>query len=414
MSAAPRPERLATSAGDRARSADDGTVADLLERARVIARDVAAVYAVEVDREARFPAECLAALKREGLLSAVVPRSLGGAGLSLGEVATICTILGRACASSAMIYAMHVIQVESIVNHRGDVPELDDYLRAVVREQRLIASVTSEVGAGGDLRRSITHVASEPDGGFRLEKAATTSSYCEHADDLLLSARRSADAAPNDQVLVLLPRGDFELHDVGDWNTLGMRGTCSPPARVVGRGADWQILPTPFRDVAAATMVPTSHTLWAAVWLGLAEDACDRARRHLQAKSRKDPDACAMAASRLATLATRLGSMRAMLDRELAVYEARARTDAEAAAEPAAVLATNDLKIAVSEGIVDVVHGAMQVIGIEAYKNEGPLSLGRHLRDAHSAALMINNDRIRSTNADLLLVYKGGLARERA
>jgi len=56
----------------------------------------------------------------------------------------------------------------------------------------------------------------------------------------------------------------------------------------------------------------------------------------------------------------------------------------------------------------------MQVIGIEAYKNEGPLSLGRHLRDAHSAALMINNDRIRSTNADLLLVYKGGLARERA
>ncbi|MEZ4290353.1 MAG: hypothetical protein R3E53_07370 [Myxococcota bacterium] len=35
--------------------------------------------------------------------------------------------------------------------------------------------------------------------------------------------------------------------------------------------------------------------------------------------------ACAMAASRLATLATRLGSMRAMLDRELAVYEARAQ-----------------------------------------------------------------------------------------
>jgi acyl-CoA dehydrogenase len=40
------------------------------------------------------------------------------------------------------------------------------------------------------------------------------------------------------------------------------------------------------------------------------------------------------------------------------------------------------------------------------YKNGTPYSLGRHLRDAHSAQLMISNDRILSNSANLLLVQK--------
>ena len=46
------------------------------------------------------------------------------------------------------------------------------------------------------------------------------------------------------------------------------------------------------------------------------------------------------------------------------------------------------------------------ICGIAGYKNDSPYSLGRHLRDAHSAALMIGNDRILATNASLLLVHK--------
>jgi acyl-CoA dehydrogenase len=40
------------------------------------------------------------------------------------------------------------------------------------------------------------------------------------------------------------------------------------------------------------------------------------------------------------------------------------------------------------------------------YRTDGTLSLSRHLRDAHSARLMINNDRILATNAALVLVHK--------
>jgi acyl-CoA dehydrogenase len=40
------------------------------------------------------------------------------------------------------------------------------------------------------------------------------------------------------------------------------------------------------------------------------------------------------------------------------------------------------------------------------YKNGTPYSLGRHLRDAHSAQLMISNDRILGNTSTMLLVQK--------
>ena len=66
----------------------------------------------------------------------------------------------------------------------------------------------------------------------------------------------------------------------------------------------------------------------------------------------------------------------------------------------------NNLKISTSEQIVPIVNKAMLVCGISAYRNDSPYSLGRHLRDAHGAAVMILNDRLYGTNAMLLLVSK--------
>ena len=53
-----------------------------------------------------------------------------------------------------------------------------------------------------------------------------------------------------------------------------------------------------------------------------------------------------------------------------------------------------------------LVHQALQIIGLPAYKNDGPLTLGRHYRDALSASLMITNERMRGRSAALLTVLK--------
>jgi acyl-CoA dehydrogenase len=66
----------------------------------------------------------------------------------------------------------------------------------------------------------------------------------------------------------------------------------------------------------------------------------------------------------------------------------------------------NNLKIAAAEQVVPIVQRAMSICGISAYRNDTQYSLGRHLRDAHGAAVMILNDRLYGTNASLLLVSK--------
>ncbi|MAG34135.1 MAG: acyl-CoA dehydrogenase [Deltaproteobacteria bacterium] len=391
------------------RSDDDWTRESerLLELVDRIADEVVAVHAERVDRDACFPEESFQALRGAGLLGVMVPSELGGPGCELRVVAEMCSTLARRCASTAMNFAMHQSQVASIVDHRGCVPELDDYLRDLVHEQRLIASVTSEVGVGGDLRRSLAPVELDGDR-ITFEKAGTTGSYCQHADDFLVSLRRAPDAAESDQVLVLARRGEFDLKGVGDWDTLGMRGTCSPPVTISGAGASWQVLPAPFRVIATRTMVPTSHLLWAAVWYGIASDAFDRARRFVQVSMRKDADAGCSAPTRLAHLADRLGGMRARIEMSLGTYERiEASENAESAVGMAEALELNELKISASTEALEIVNEAFLVVGIASYRNGGEFSLGRHLRDIQSAPLMISNDRIRLSSAELLQVYKG-------
>lgn len=83
--------------------------------------------------------------------------------------------------------------------------------------------------------------------------------------------------------------------------------------------------------------------------------------------------------------------------------------DAESAAPPRAALATNTLKITASTMVVDIVGQALLVCGIAGYREDSEYALGRHLRDAYGAAVMINNDRILAASAHLALTYRGTL-----
>src|SRR3954447_22050187 len=112
----------------------------LLQQVHAIGREVAAAHAADVDRHARFPHETFDALKDAQLLSAYVPEQYGGMGLNVAEIARICTALGQYCGSSAMIFAMHQIQVACMVHHAQQSAYFREYLDALVQQQRLMAS----------------------------------------------------------------------------------------------------------------------------------------------------------------------------------------------------------------------------------------------------------------------------------
>jgi acyl-CoA dehydrogenase len=385
---------------------DDAVTRPVADVAR-IAAEVAAVHADDVDREARFPTETFDALREVGALSALVPERLGGGGAGIAEAAAASFELGRRCGASGLVYAMHQIQVACLVRHSEGSEWFEDYLRTLAREQRLIASVTSEIGTGGDLGRSIAAVTPGENGACTFEKQAPTVSYGAHADDLMTTLRRAPDADGGEQVATLTSKDQVELEQTSTWDPFGMRGTCSPGFVVRASFAAEQILPQPFSTIAAETMVPVSHLLWAHVWLGVATDAFDRARAFVRASAKRAPGEPVPAATRLSHLMTQLSLLRAEVESGLQDFlAADATPNRERLSTMAAALRFNNLKIAASEQAPRVCQGAMNVCGIVGFKNDTPFSIGRQLRDAMSGSLMIANERIHQTNAALLLVAK--------
>lgn len=380
------------------------TPRELLARTKRIAADVASKHASDVDAKSRFPTETFAAAREAQLLSAAVPTELGGAGCSMTELTEMCYLLGQACGSSAMVLAMHHIQVGLLVRHARGVPYFEAYLRELVEKQLLMASVTSEVGVGGDTRSSICAV-ERANGRFTLVKDATTVSYGAHAADMLITARRAADAAPSDQVLVLVRKDDMTLECKGVWDTMGMRGTCSPPFLVTATGSEEQIFPCTYADASAETMVPYSHILWAGLWAGIATDAMNRAATFVRAEARKKPGTTPPTATRLAEVSVMMQSLKANVWAAAAEYDALG-DDRAPLQRMGWALKCNNLKIGTSEAAQQVVHKALQIIGIMGYKNDSPFSVTRHYRDSLSAALMVGNERILAKSASMLLVYK--------
>jgi acyl-CoA dehydrogenase len=382
------------------------TESALLAAVRRIAIEIAAPNADDVDRNARFPSETIDALKAEGALSALIPVEYGGGGVSLETVAEACFELGRRCGSSAMVFAMHSIMVAAITRHADGSAWFEDYLRRVAREQRLVASVTSEVGTGGDLGRSIAAVTPASPGRGTFEKQAPTVSYGAYADDLMTTLRRSPEAEPGDQVAVVTSREQHTLEQTATWDPMGMRGTCSPGYIVRAEFPVEQILPAPLSTVLTESMVPISHLLWSHLWLGIATDAFDRARAFVKASAKGRPDQLPPTAVRLSQLMSELSLLRAEVRGGLRDFVDADASDRESLSTMASILRFNNLKIAASEQAPRVCQGAMTVCGIVGFKNDTPFSVGRHLRDTMSASLMVANDRIHQTNASLLLIAK--------
>jgi acyl-CoA dehydrogenase len=383
------------------------TFDNLLVAVRGIAAEVAAVHAADVDAKARFPSETIDALRAARVLSAPVPRELGGSGCSMMELALLCSTLSQACSASGMVLAMHYIEVACLARHGMGSDFFRGYMRGISDRQWLIASVTSEVGTFGDTRSSICAVEVEGQQ-FTLRKDATTVSYGAHADSLLVTARRAPDASNSDQVLVLLRAGDYTLTPSSNWDTLGMRGTCSPGGKLEARAGVEQILPGEFAESSAQTMVPYSHILWSSLWWGIAADAVSRAGAFVRGQARKNPGTVPPAAHQLAEATAQLQVMRSTWAQAAAEFDqTTARPDGmQELLSMAWALKLNNLKVSASEAAPRLVHMALQIIGVLGYKNDSPFSVGRHYRDALSASLMISNERLMAKSASMLLVLK--------
>jgi len=376
---------------------------DLKLRTEIMA-EAAAKNADAVDRDARFPAEAFSVARTQRLLDILVPADLGGEGASVSDVVDVCYVLGRACASTAMIFAMHQIMVAILVRHARNSPWHRRLLRRLSTEQLLLASSTTEGQGGGNLRASTCAVERT---GFRmaLAKSATVVSYGAQAGGILTTARRSADSPPSDQVLVAFVKEDYQLERIVDWDALGMRGTCSAGFMLKGAGEINQLLPEPYQKIHTQTMMPVAHLTWSGVWSGLAADAVERARRFVRSAVRHSNGQLPLGAAHLTRATSSLRALRGIVASALQRFE-MATTEGDELESLDFQTAMNLFKVNTSELAIATVMCCMQACGLSGYRNDGEYSIARHLRDVLSSSIMISNDRILANAASASLLIE--------
>jgi acyl-CoA dehydrogenase len=374
---------------------------DLKLRAEIAGAE-AAKYADAVDRDARFPAEAFAVARTQRLLDMLVPADLGGEGASVSDMVDVCYVLGRSCASTAMIFAMHQIMVAILVRHARNSPWHRRMLRRLSTEQLLLASSTTEGQGGGDLRASVCAV-ERTGSGISLAKSATVVSYGAEAGGILTTARRSAEAPASDQVLVAFVREDYQLERMIDWDALGMRGTCSAGFMLKGAGHINQLFSDSYQQIHTQTMMPVAHLTWSAVWSGLAAAAVERARRFVRNAARHAGGQLPPGAAHLTRATTSLRTLRAIVASALQRFETIERSELESLDFQTAM---NLLKVNASELAIATVMSCVQACGLSGYRNDGEFSVARHLRDVLSSSIMINNDRILANAASASMLIE--------
>ena len=378
-----------------------GLPVDLADRISAVTK-IAAVHAEAVDSAARYPAEAMEALKAQKLMGILVPASLGGEELTMADAAEICFRLGQACASAGMIYAMHLVKLACIVNHGQSNAWQKNLMKRIISEQMLLGSSTTEGMNGGNVRSSAAAILRNGPQ-ITLERDASVISYGAYADAIVTTARRAEDAENSDQVLAVFLKEDYTLEGTSNWDTLGMRGTCSTGYRLKAHGVPDQLLPIPYARIHTQTMTPSAHILWSSVWAGIATAAVSKAELFVRKAMRASAGQMPPGGMHLTKAKSKLRILRALLNEATARYQVAHRDeDKSASLDYQTAMALT--KVEASEMALEIVMTCYRTCGLAGYRNDGDVSIGRHLRDILSSPIMINNDRILASMGNAVLM----------
>src|SRR5204862_2243105 len=144
--------------------------------------ETAAKHAADVDREARFPAETIEALRESGLLGLTLPASVGGLDGTPADFFSATRSVASRCASSAMVYLMHVCA--AAVTQAGTPGGDSADLRTMADGTNLSTLAFSKRGSRSHFWAPVSQLAGEA---LVAQKSFVTSAG--HADSYVVSTR---------------------------------------------------------------------------------------------------------------------------------------------------------------------------------------------------------------------------------
>ncbi len=368
----------------------------LIEKAREIATSIVPSEAIDADKEGKWVAQTMKALRDSKLTGVVVPQEQGGAGLGYYAIVKLCEVLGTAYSSAGLCFGMHCVGT-AVIAAKATFWQKKNYLEPIAAGQHITTLALSEPGTGAHFYYPQTSLVPEDNENFIVNGTKTFITNGGHADSYVISTMGASEDAGPDQFSCAI----IDAHKQGilwgeEWKGLGMRGNSSRSAQfqnikisgnhILGEKGDqlWYI----FNIVAPNFLMAMSGT-----YLGIAEAALQEARITL-AKRTYTHNGTGL--SQVSLLQHRLGTLWSRVERTRQLIYNAARMGDRGDAK--ALLHILSAKAEVANCAVDVVNEALTLAGGIAYRENG--KLGMLLRDARAAHVM-------SPTTDLLYTWMG-------
>ena len=367
------------------RTASITTSSQLYAKTVALADGALARHAADVDKNARFPEESLAAIAAAGLYGLGVPSELGGLAQGPRTFCAVAEELARSCASTAMIFVMHTTATQAIAAAKG-LGDRDALLRQIAAGQHLTTLALSEKGSRSQFWAPVSQLVAKGDG-FVTSAAKSWVTSANFADSYVASAQKPGAQSPLESTLYLARTDAAEIRPQPGFDGLGLRGNDSAPVSIEnlavarrdlvsepGHGADTMLqVILPWFAVGTAAM---AHGLCRAAVAATAHHLSSTTFEHTGTALRDLPTLRA----RLAQMSVRTEASRALLERTLGEIESGS---AEA---PLYVLSARKSAL---EAAVDVTDLAMKACGGAAFSRQTRgVSVERLFRDARAGWVM--------------------------
>lgn len=352
----------------------------IVDRARSVAESDVKANAERVDSDAAFPRESIQALGRAGLLGLTIAPEYGGLGQGLRVAAAVLDEIGQRCASTGMVYLMHLCGVAC---YSAAPDKAADELRAAARGEHLSTLAWSERGSRSHFWAPVSQAA-QHDGHFSLSAQKSWVTSAGQADGYIVSSKSPNAQGPMDTMLFLVAKGQQGLDVAGPWSGLGMRGNASAPMSLDNVAVDGgKALTEPGKgiEMMLGVVLPWFQLGNAAICIGISESATQATAGHLTA-GRFEHLGSSLAD--LPNLRAQLARMRIETDKARAHLVAT--LDAVESSSPTAQLMVLESKAAAAETAIQVTDLGMRSCGGAAFSKH--LGIERNFRDVRAPAVM--------------------------
>lgn len=355
----------------------------IVESARAVAGSTLASTAVETDSQARFPRESVQALRDAGFFGLTLSPEVGGQGQPPRTFAAVVEELAQRCASTAMIYVMHVSATQAIAAS----PTLtgkQELLSEIAAGRHLTTLAFSERGSRSHFWAPVSRLESGGNGEFVTSANKSWVTSASHADSYVSSAQQPAAGSPLESVLYLVDREAAGVQIGDGFDGLGLRGNDSSPVTLnnVAIPAGWLLTELGAGATAMLEVVlPWFAVGTAAMANGLSRAAVSATSRHLSTGRFESTDSLLRdlpnLRARLAQMSVRTEQSRALL-----AHTTRAMEQPDAMT-PLFVL---QARLAAIQAATDVTDLAMKACGGAAFSRQ--LGIERLFRDARAGWVM--------------------------